>query len=292
VPRVDAAGRAVLAATPSTPPRTVADLPRILEEDHGKAEELFPRAQQAVDQLYALGHERALLPVPPLGFPRVVEMPAQLTGFVRVVANGPLEKHPRDPQLYLDPPPRSAGERARLEHLRLFNRPTMIVTLAHQLLGHFLVGLARRQAPTLMQRVSASVLLDEGSAQYVEGLLSSEGPYAADPRVRLVAERDAQLRLVRLLAAIRFHAQGARFDQIVQLFGDECGLDDYTARKEAERVALDPLAGAEALGRLEIDRLRVDWAAAHPDATLGAFHAALLSHGGAPIELIREALLQ
>jgi uncharacterized protein (DUF885 family) len=290
--RVDDATRAALAGAPGSPPRPATDLQRIIEDDHGKADELVSRAQQIADQLFGLGREHGLLPVPPLGLPRAVEMPAQLAGFVRLVANGPLEKRPRPPQLYIDTVPHAAGEHARLEHLRLFNRPTMVVTLAHDLLGHFLVGLARRQAPTLMQRVQASVLLDEGMAHYAEALaLSPEGPFAGDVRVRLVVERDAQLRLVRLLASIRFHAQGARLEQVAQLFSDECGLDDYTARKEAERVALDPLAGAEALGKLEIERLRADWFAAHPDASLGAFHAALLSHGGTPIELVREVVL-
>ena len=285
--RVDEAARAVLASTPVTPPRTLSDVPRLIEDDHGKAEELLLRAQAVTDQLFQQG--RALgLPVPATGLPHVAEMPPQLSGFVRVVAAAPLEKRAREPVLYVDPAPPSGG---RVEHLRLFNRPTMVVTLAHELLGHFLVGLRRRQAPTLMQRVSASVLLDEGLAGYVERVLLAQPPFAADWKARLVAERDARLRIVRLLASIRFHAQGVRLEEIARLFGDSCGLDEYTARREAERVALDPFAGVDALGRLELERLRDDFFAAHPTATNEAFFAALLSHGGTPPELLRELIL-
>jgi hypothetical protein len=259
----------------------------MIEDDHPKPEELFAKAQLACDQLFAVGRMRGL-PVPPLGQPRVVEMPAQLTGFVRLQANAPLEKHPHSPVLYVDTPPRVTG---RAEHLRLFNRPTMIVTLAHELLGHFLVGLARRQAPTLMQKLSASLLLDEGLAQIVERVPLEEGPFTADAKIRYVVERNTQLRLLRLLGSIRFHAQGLKLDELARFFGEEGDLDEYTARREAERVALDPLTGVEALGRLEIERLRADFVAAHGNAPGSAFYAQLLAHGGTPPELLRELML-
>ncbi len=284
--RVDEATRAVLAAAPAQPPRSAADVPRMIEDDHLKAEELFAKAQLASDQLFAVGRMRGL-PVPPQGQPRVIEMPAQLTGFVRVQANAPLEKRPRAPLLYVDPPPLTG----RAEHLRLFNRPTMIVTLAHELLGHFLVGLARRQAPTLMQKLSASLLLDEGLAQLVERVPLEEGPFTADAKIRYVVERNTQLRLLRLLGSIRFHAQGLKLDELARFFGEEGDLDEYTARREAERVALDPFTGVEALGRLELDRLRADFVAAHGNAPGSAFYTQLLAHGGTPPELLRELML-
>jgi Bacterial protein of unknown function (DUF885) len=242
--------------------------------------------QIASDQLAAVGSLRGL-PVPPSGLPRVAEMPAQLSGLLRLQANAPLEKHPRLPVLYVDPAPVTG----RVEYLRLFNRPTMIVTLAHELLGHFLVGLARLQAPTLMQKVNASLLLDEGLAQLVERVPLEEGPFTNDPKIRYVVERNTQLRLLRLLSSIRFHAQGAKLDEIAGLFGEQGDLDDYTARREAERVALDPFAGVEALGRLELERLRADFVAAHPNATGATFYRQLLAHGGTPPELLREIML-
>ncbi|MEO6951978.1 MAG: DUF885 family protein [Polyangia bacterium] len=284
--RVDDATKVVVA---SQPPGPRVDAQRLIEDDRPKAEELFTKTQLLVDQLGAWGRDRAGLPVPPLGLPRVVEMPPQCSGLVQLEANAPLEKHARPAVVYLEPVVRATSEKTRTELLRALNRPTLTVTLAHELLGHFLVGLARRQAPSLMQRVSSSLLLDEGFATYVEHLLLVDSD---DPHVRLVAERNLQLRLLRLLASIRFHAQGARLDDIAKLFSDEADLDDSQARRESERIALDPMAGAGALGRLEIERLRIDWQAAHGvDPTSTAFHAALLSYGGAPIELIREELL-
>ena len=284
--RVDEVTKVVVAGQ-SPGPRL--DALHLVEDDHPRAEELAAKTQVVVDQLATWGRERARLPVPPLGLPHVVEMPPQCSGLVQLEANAPLEKHARPAVVYLEPVARATSEKTRTELSRALNRPTLTVTLAHELLGHFLVSLARRQAPTLMQRVSSSMLLDEGFAAYVEHLLFLDSD---DPKVRLVAERNSQLRLLRLYASIRFHAQAAKLDDIAKLFSDDAGLDDSQARREAERVALDPMVGAEALGRLEIERLRVDWQAAQgADATLAAFHAALLSYGGAPIELIREELL-
>jgi uncharacterized protein (DUF885 family) len=306
MPRLEAAIRdaerrvedATRQLAPPTPQGTRPDPLRLVEDDHFKAEELLLKTQQMVEQLWLLGKpsqaqrpttKRTLLPVPPLGLPRVVEMPPQLSGLLRLSANAPLEKRPHDPVVYLDLVPRGAAERARIEQLRALNRATLLATLTHEVLGHFLVSLARRQAPTLMQRISSSAVFDEGFATYAERLVLEEA-YPNDARLRWVVERNAQLRLLRLLATIKFHAQGAKFDDIVRLFSDELDLDDYQARKESERVALDPMAGAEALGRMELDRLRTDWQATHEEP-LGAFHAALLSHGGIPIEALREELL-
>ncbi len=297
--RLDEAGRAVLSAAGGAP-RPSVEVARLIDDDHPKAEELLARAQAIADQLFAsaskrsstaTSRERPLLPVPPLGLPRALEMPPQLVGFERVLWPLPLEPRAREPVLFIELVSRTASERARSEQLKAFNRPTMVVTLAHELLGHFLVGMRRRQAPTLMQRVSASVLLDEGFAHYVERLMLEDPAFNVDARVRFVVERTAQLRLARLLASLRFHALGARFDDLSRLFSEDIGLDDYQARKEVERVALDPLAGAEALGRLEIERLRADWQAANPTGSLGQFHEELLAHGGAPIELIRGEML-
>ncbi|HUS65605.1 MAG TPA: DUF885 family protein, partial [Kofleriaceae bacterium] len=84
---------------------------------------------------------------------------------------------------------------------------------------------------------------------------------------------------------------GAKLEDAVKIFTDGADLDEYPARREVERAAADPMVLADALGRLEIERLRDDWRAAHEGASLGMFHDALLAHGSAPIAVIRRILL-
>lgn len=55
------------------------------------------------------------------------------------------------------------------------------------------------------------------------------------------------------------------------------------------RGTFDPIAYT--VGKLMIQNLRTDWMAAHPDATLGQFHDAFLSHGCVPIPVIRRDLM-
>ena len=45
------------------------------------------------------------------------------------------------------------------------------------------------------------------------------------------------------------------------------------------------------LGKLVIRKLHADWQVAHPGGTLQAFHDELLSHGAAPLPVIRRDML-
>jgi uncharacterized protein (DUF885 family) len=109
--------------------------------------------------------------------------------------------------------------------------------------------------------------------------------------VRVAAARASVLRAARLVAAVRLHALGAKLDDATKVFTDEAALDDATARREAERAALDPMVLDDALGRIAIDKLRDDWRAAHVGVPLGQFHDALLRHGTPSPIFLRKVLL-
>jgi uncharacterized protein (DUF885 family) len=164
-------------------------------------------------------------------------------------------------------------------------------TIVHEALGHYLQAELDRRAPTTMQKIALSPLFVEGWAGYVEEMMLSEGFLPGDARLRLAVARATLLRAARLVASVRLHALGAKIDDAVKVFTDEAGLDDYTARREAERAALDPMVLADALGRIAIGKLRDDWRAAHDGAALGAFHDALLRHGTPPPILLRRVML-
>jgi uncharacterized protein (DUF885 family) len=204
---------------------------------------------------------------------------------------GPLEPHPREARLYVDPVDKGWRDKLKQEHLRTLNRAMMVRTILHEALGHYLQAELDRHAPTTMQKVAMSPLLMEGWASYVEETLVAEGFLPGDERVRLTVAREAVVRAARLVAAVRLHALGAKLDDAVKVFTDEAGLDDYTARREAERAALDPMVLSAALGRIAILKLRDDWRAAHEDAGLDAFHDALLRHGSPSPIFLRRVLL-
>ncbi len=282
--RLDEAARSLLQL------HTGVDLTRLIEDDHPRAEELLPTAQTLIDGLCEYCRVRSLLP-PLQTRPRVQEMPPVLWGFVQLSIAGPLEARPRDPQLFVDPVDKAWPERRKLEHLRTVNRSMIEVALLEEITGQALLVERNRHAPTLTQKLAMAPMMILGWPHYIERVIVDAGWGGADPRLRVAVERSTLLRAARLVAVVRLHALGAKIDDATKIFTDEAYLDDYQARREAERAALDPLVLGDAIGRLELEKLRADLQDAHPQWTLADVHDAMLSHGTVPIAVLRKTLL-
>ncbi len=268
-----------------------ADALKLIEEDHAKPEELTSQAQSTVESIAAFVKAQHLVTLPDPERPKVLDMPPALWGYVQLSAPGPLDPKPREAFLYIDPVDKSWPDRRKQEHLRALNRSMLVLSLAHEYVGRFVLGERDRRAPTTMQKISLAPAFVDGWSSYVERMLLDEGYAPGDARMRISVERALMLRAARLVAVIRLHALAAKPDDLIKLFTDEALCDDAQARREVERAALDPMILTDALGRLELEKLRDDWRAAHPDATLGQFHDALLSHGTPPITILRKLLL-
>ncbi|HEX4457332.1 MAG TPA: DUF885 family protein [Polyangia bacterium] len=287
--RYDDAAHALAAGHPA-----ITDVGKALEDDHGKSEELLPSAQAQLEAAVAFVRSQHLFTLPTPERPKVIEMPPVLWGYMQLQMAGPLEQRPRDPNLFVDPVPADKSwtdKHKPQDQLRLFNRSVMIRTILHDAVGHYAQAELDRHAPTTMQKIALSPLFVEGWAGYVEEMMLSEGFLPGDAKVRVSVARATMLRAARLVAVVRLHALGAKPDDVQKVFTDEAGLDDYQARREVERAATDPLVLGDALGRVVIDKLRDDWRAAHPGATLGAFHDAFLRHGTPPPALLRRLML-
>ncbi|MGZ3427856.1 MAG: DUF885 family protein [Polyangia bacterium] len=282
-------------ATRAATGKSGAEVSKLLEEDHGKPEELLTSAQQMLESAVEFARTQHLWTAPEPERPKVIEMPPALWGYMQLQMPGPLagplEQRAHAAYLYVDPVDKSWPDRKKQEHLRTFNRPVMARTMLHEALGHYVQAEIDRHAPTTMQKVALSPLFVEGWAAYVEEMMLAEGWLPGDARVRVAAARGTVLRAARLVAAVRLHALGGKIDDAVKVFTDEAGLEDVPARREAERAAIDPMVLADALGRIAIIKLRDDWRAAHVGAPLGQFHDALLRHGTASPILLRRMLL-
>ena len=283
--RLDEATRA------ATGGKSGVDVSKLLEEDHGRPEDLLTSAQSMLEDAVKFVRTQQLWSPPDPERPRVIEMPPALWGYMQLQIPGPLEPHGHESYLYVDPIDKAWPDRRKQEHLRTFNRPVMARTMVHEALGHYVQAELDRHAPTTMQKVALSPMFIEGWAAYVEEMVLAEGWLPGDAKVRVAAARATVLRAARLVAAVRLHALGAKIDDAAKVFTDEAGLDEGQARREAERVAIDPMVLEDALGRIAIMKLRDDWRAAHPGAPLGAFHDALLRHGTPSPILLRKVLL-
>jgi hypothetical protein len=264
---------------------------RLLEEDHARPEDLLTEVQAAADALLGFVRARALVPLPDGERPKVAELPPALWGFLRLSVSPPLEAHPREPVIWVDPIDRRWPDRRKQEHLRVLNRSAVALALAHELVGHYAQNSVDRRAPTTTQKIALSPVFIEGWAHYVERMLLDEGYLQGATRARLAVERSMMVHAARLVAVVRLHAMSAKLDDVAAQLQAEVGLDEVQARREAERAAADPLALAETLGRVEIEKLRADYRAARPQAPLGVFHQALLAHGSPPVTVLRKLLI-
>jgi uncharacterized protein (DUF885 family) len=271
-----------------------ADPLRVIEDDHAKADELLAQAQAVVESVVAFAEEQRLLTLPQPRRPRVIDMPPVLWGFVQLDVAAPLEPKPRDPYLYVDPVEKNWTDAKKQEHLRRINHSLLAQEAAHNVLGHYVQAERNRRAPTTEQKIALAPAFLEGWAHYMERALVDAGYGGADPKLRLLIERATLLRAARLVAAVKLHALGAKLDDAAKVFSEEALLDKDAARREAERAATDPMVMLDALGRIELEKLRDDYrdaVSSKGGAGLGAIHDAMLSHGSPPVTVLRQILL-
>ena len=97
----------------------------------------------------------------------------------------------------------------------------------------------------------ASVATVEGWAHYSEQMMIEAGFGKGDPAIKLGQLAESLVRLARLVAAIRLHAEDLSVEQCVRFFRDEAFLEEGSARREAERGTFDPGYGAYAAGKID-----------------------------------------
>jgi hypothetical protein len=284
--------------------RAAVEALRVIEEDHARPDELMRAAESALDKAMEMATTQKFVTLPP-SRPQITEMPAYRFGYVLLSMPALLESE-RPAQLYIDPVDPSYKDRKRIsDHLRMLNRSQLLLSSLHEVVpGHYTQQLAmRRQAgglsPIRLRTLSTAFL--EGWSHYAaQSLVMDAAPAGpAGDRLQALALRIELLQLGRLLAAIRLFApppgaspSAARLEEAVHFFVEECYLDEYAARREAERLTYDPLSGLAALGRLQLEQLRSDYQAEQGKSyTAQGFHDALLSQGALPVVALRRILL-
>jgi uncharacterized protein (DUF885 family) len=161
--------------------------------------------------------------------------------------------------------------------------------------GHFLQFLHSNRSPDLFGRVFVGYAFAEGWAHYAEEMMWEAGINNGDPETHVGQLSDALLRDARFLASVGMHARGMTLAQAEQLFREQGLQPEPTARQQAARGTFDPAYLNYTLGKLTIRQMRDEWIKAHGGAggpsAWKPFHDDLLSRGGPPIGLLRDAML-
>jgi uncharacterized protein (DUF885 family) len=173
------------------------------------------------------------------------------------------------------------------EHLEMFNRGTIISTAIHETFpGHYVQFLWTRRLPTKTRKLLYASSNVEGWAHYCEQMMLDEGYAKGDLKLRLGQLQDALLRDARYIVGIQMHTGVMTMDQGIDFFVKEGMQVRALGERETKRGTADPTYLYYTLGKLEILKLRKDYG-----KPLLQFHDDFMKQGGAPIKIVREALL-
>jgi hypothetical protein len=203
---------------------------------------------------------------------------------------GPFDKGV--PSVYYISPPDPSWTKA-VQDAFVPGRQDLLFTSVHEVMpGHFLQFLHANRSPSLFGRLFVGYAFAEGWAHYTEEMMWEAGLNNGDPETHVGQISNALLRDCRFLSAIGLHANGMTQEQSFRMFVDQCYQDEGNARQQAARGTYDPAYLNYTLGKLMIRKLRADWTATRGGRKAWkAFHDQLLSYGGPPIPLLRQAMM-
>ena len=273
-------------------PMTVVQLE--MQKDHPRAAEIIPFTQARLSTQRRFLIDRDIVTVPSQVVPQVRETPPfrRATTLASMDTPGPYESS-TEAYYYVTLPNPKMSEAESEDFLRgAYNRPLVDVVSIHEVFpGHYVQFLWLAQLSKARKFITVGSN-SEGWAHYTEQMMLDAGYGDGEPRLRLAQLQDALLRAARFVVAIALHTQGMTVDQAVEFFQKEGLQTRQVAELEARRGTQDPLYLVYTYGKLEILQLREEY-----KKRLGAaysprkFHDEFLRYGGAPLKLVRAALL-
>jgi hypothetical protein len=263
----------------------------------GKATALKPEggsvaaAREQLKMLKAFLIENSIVTIPSEEPILVNEAPPYArTNFAYINVAGPFSKNM--PSTYYIAPPDPAWPQA-VQDAYVPGRMTLQSTSVHEVWpGHFLQFQHSNRADSPIGQAYVAYDFSEGWAHYTEEMMLEAGLGGGDPEVKIGQLRDALLRNVRFLCSIGLHTQGMSVEACRELFIEKGFQDPGNALQQAYRGTYDPGYLNYTLGKLMIRKLRGEWSASRGgQSAWGEFHDAFLSHGGAPVPLVRQLML-
>ena len=192
---------------------------------------------------------------------------------------------------YIAPPDPTWSEEDQLAYVP--GETDLLAISVHEVWpGHFLQYLHSNRTENNVGRHFGTNTFSEGWAHYTEQMMVDAGLGDGDPEVRIGQLLNALLRNVRYMSAIGLHTEGMTIEESQQMFLDKAFQDFGNAQQQAHRGTYNPGYLNYTLGKLMINKLRMDWTAGRGgEEAWGRYHDAFLSYGQPPIPLIREQML-
>jgi uncharacterized protein (DUF885 family) len=263
---------------------------------HPKPGELVSVGRGQLDELATFLERQSLITMP-AGEPIAVAPTPDFYrwSFASMWTPGPFEAKPTRAYYYLTDVDPSWPPDRQDEHLRDYNYPTLWSISIHEVYpGHFLhyQHLRRVESKTRKSIMFAPASFVEGWAHYCEQMMIEAGFGRQDYSIRLGQLAESLIRLVRFIVCIKLHAEDLSVEQGVRYFREEAFMEEFSARREAERGTFDPTYLVYTVGKLMLLKLRQDVKQAQGKSwSLRSFHDTLLGQGTAPFWLHRQLML-
>jgi len=255
------------------------------------ADGALAEARRQIPALRAFVEARDLVTIPDAEQALVEESPPyNRQNLAYIDPPGPFERG--IPSIYYISPPDPAWDKA-VRDAFVPGRDNLLAVTVHEVMpGHFLQFRHANRSRSLFGRLFVGYAFAEGWAHYAEEMMWEAGYGDGDPGVHIGQLSNALLRDCRFLSAIGLHARGMTPEQSRRMFVEQCHQEEGGARQQSARGTYDPAYLNYTMGKLMIRRLRTDWTASRGGRRAWkAFHDELLSRGGPPIPLLRQAMM-
>ena len=284
-----------------TPKEALAELAAI----HPAPDQLLQAFRNTFTSLIAFIDAKKIITIPSTVQPTLEETPPFMRATTQASMDtpGPYERHSTTAYFNVTLPEKSWSAAQVSDYMAAFNRGTIISTAVHEAYpGHYVQFLwVNHGNLSAVRKLTGSNTNIEGWAHYCEQMMLDEGYNqpgvgAKDEReshlIRLGQLQDALLRDARFIVGIRMHTQNMSLQQAEDFFVNEGYQSRAIAEVETKRGTSDPTYLYYTLGKLEIMKLRSDLRRKEgANFSLQNFHDDFMRQGGAPIKIVRRALL-
>lgn len=284
-----------------TPQEVLAELATI----HPAPDQLLQTFRDTFNGLISFIDTKYIITIPSDVRPVLEETPPFMRATTQASMDppGPFETHSKTAYFNVTLPEKDWTPEHIAEHMAAFNAGTVISTSVHEAYpGHYIQYLwsTHTKLSNVRKLVNANTNV-EGWAHYCEQMMldagyGQPGTGAKDARearlIRLGQLQDALLRNARFIVGIKMHTGEMTFDQAVDFFVKEGYQSRSVGTVETKRGTSDPTYLYYTLGKLEILKLRADMEKKDgANFSLQKFHDDFMRQGGAPIKIVRKAML-
>ena len=284
-----------------TPKEVLAEL----AADHPSPDKLLQAFHDRFNSEVSFMNSHHIITIPSTVQPVLEETPPfmRATTQASMDSPGPFEKHSTTAYFNVTLPEKDWTPQHIAEHMAAFNVGTVVSTSVHEAFpGHYVqfLWVNHTDLSTVRKLITSNTNV-EGWAHYCEQMMLDEGygqpgAGAKDAReaelIRLGQLQDALLRDARFVVGIKMHTGQMTLDQARAFFVAEGYQSPSVADVETKRGAADPTYLYYTLGKLEIMKLRSDMQKKEGATfSLQKFHDDFMRQGGAPIKIVRRAML-